>query len=100
MTNVIVINGCDFSPDGWFGYAWRVCCDAHDLAYSVGGDSIMRLAADLELGRCIGLIDGTITGVAYMCVVASLGWLFYRYDWLRGKNIVETVQGWFRHAKL
>ncbi len=42
-------DGCSLWPDGnYYG-----CCVEHDRAYHAGGTRAQRLAADLELRRCV-----------------------------------------------
>ena len=46
-------DGCSDSPD----FFYRICCDAHDIAYRTGkdefGDTITRSEADKRLFRCM-----------------------------------------------
>ena len=48
-------DGCSAFPDGTFeqNHLWLTCCTAHDYAYWKGGTYDQRMAADLELKRCV-----------------------------------------------
>lgn len=88
----LYINGCD----GWFDslgpWNWRHCCDAHDIAYSTGGEAILRLAADANLVSCVNQVL-TPMGFVMGAGVFAFGWLFYRYKKLGNRNIWDIITG-------
>lgn len=67
---------CTFWPDRIGPADWSQCCKAHDLAYAGSGD---RLAADLDLARCV--LDQTgwhVLPLVMLAGVVAFGWLFRR----------------------
>lgn len=84
------INGCDSFPDGIGSLTWKVCCDAHDVAYTAGGDLWYRLSADWALATCV---NGVLFPIGYVMLlgVALFGWLFFRFTGLAGRNITEII---------
>lgn len=82
------INGCD----NWWDGTWKYCCDAHDIAYTQGGDLLSRLAADFNLGACVWN-ESPVNGVLMCLGTAAFGGLFYRFNWkwLDGRNIWECI---------
>lgn len=84
------INGCDAWFNGIGNFSWKFCCDLHDIAYTSGGDSIMRLAADLKLVECVNSVAGPM-GIIMGIGVLSCGWLFFRYTKLGGRNLWEVI---------
>lgn len=59
---------------GWFDGTWRICCDAHDLDYSLGVD---KLQADWALFQCVAPHD-PISAFLMLLGVTLFGWIFYR----------------------
>lgn len=53
-----ISDGCSLFPEGTPAQQelWLDCCTAHDLAYWRGGTEEERLAADLELQRCVAAV--------------------------------------------
>lgn len=68
------MNHCTLWPDRLGSLDWSACCRAHDLAYDAG---VNRLAADLELARCVAGVSPFMAAVMF-AGVAAFGWLFYR----------------------
>lgn len=71
-------NGCDFWPDGLGNLDWRICCDAHDLAYGIGGNAWERLQADWALAVCVNEIAPGM-GFVMLAGVVGAGWLFWTW---------------------
>lgn len=74
-------NHCTLFPDRAMGRDWSHCCQAHDLAYSLGVPT--RPEADLQLARCVA----DATGWGWL---ASLMWagvvLFGGLFWRRARK--------------
>lgn len=88
------INGCDSFPDGIGSLSWRACCDAHDVAYTMGGDWLARVVADGALGWCVATSSWWTlpVGATMAAGVLVFGWAFYRYRGLGGANISEIMK--------
>lgn len=65
---------CTLWPGRIGALDWSACCAAHDIAYEAG---LPRLAADLDLARCVAAVSPAMAGVM-LAGVAAFGWLFYR----------------------
>lgn len=96
--NTQFINGCDDWLDGWFGHSWKLCCDAHDIAYTKGGDLFQKLQADWDLAVCVFKISPT-NGILMFIGVLIFGTLFYRFDSLKGDNLAERLINVFKRKK-
>lgn len=88
------INGCDDWLDGWFGHSWKLCCDAHDIAYTKGGDLVQKILADVDLGVCVFKIS-PVNGILMFIGVSIFGGLFYRFNGLNGDNLSDRIARWF-----
>lgn len=97
----IVINGCDFFPDGIGKLSWKVCCDAHDIAYSIGGTLVDKLHADAALTKCVDTLSGMGVGGVMGLGVLAFGGLFFNFKSLGYKNVVTVIKERLsRNAKL
>lgn len=78
-------DGCSDFPDGTPSQQdlWRHCCTAHDRSYWLGGTRAERLAADLELRRCVaGVGEPTVAALMLAGVrVGGTPWLPTRFRW-------------------
>lgn len=77
-TNMPSGNGCDFWPDGLGSLDWRICCDAHDFAYGIGGNAWERLQTDWALAVCVNEIAPGM-GFVMLVGVVGAGWLFWTW---------------------
>ena len=96
MANNIIINGCDFFPDGIGKLSWKVCCDAHDIAYSLGGTIADKINADRALTYCVDTITGIGIGNIMGLGVLVFGGLFFNFKSLGNKNVVTVIKEKFR----
>lgn len=85
-------DGCSMFPDG--GY--RLCCEAHDLAYFSGGSWTARWRADKELYRCVARTKGfqhkIIAPVMWLGVrVGGLNFLPTPFRWGFGRKKVKII---------
>jgi len=73
------MDGCTFFPDGW----WRLCCDAHDLAYLLG--EISQVLADADLATCVAG-----TAIIFGPIIGGIMWLgirlFGRFAWRKHRK--------------
>ncbi|HEV7293111.1 MAG TPA: hypothetical protein VGN79_12400 [Devosia sp.] len=63
-------DGCTLFPDG----NWRHCCDAHDLAYTLGGDKVL---IDLELASCVAQTGNGLAALIMLLGLTAGGWLWW-----------------------
>jgi hypothetical protein len=59
----------------WFDGTWRHCCEAHDLAYSVGA---VTLQTHIDLGTCVVHAGGGLLMGIAMAVATAIWWAFRR----------------------
>jgi hypothetical protein len=99
-------DGCSSFPDGnplKNKTMWQHCCVAHDYAYWVGGKEELRVAADKELGHCVGgevskelgkaMEFGVVAGgiPAFFPLAMSYRWA-YGWDYVIGYEEMSEVQ--------
>ena len=80
-------NGCDFWPDGLY----KVCCDAHDIAYTNGGNILDKLVADWNLASCVLPYSNLLNTILMFIGVTVGGLLVYHWGNLKGKNLFEII---------
>lgn len=102
-TNVVsnpdqFVNGCDDYLDGWFNKSWKLCCDAHDVAYTKGGDLLQKIQADIDLGVCVFKIS-PVNGTIMLIGCSLFGGLFYRFKFLNGDNFSDRIVNAFKSKK-
>jgi len=71
-----VPNGRDWVPDRLFRWDWKACCDAHDIAYSVGGTDMDRWQAELDFAACLFKVSPALA-LFMVPVTFLLGYAYY-----------------------
>ena len=77
-------DGCSSWPDG----DYRDCCEAHDLAYFLGGTAKERRAADKRLYKCVRDKGHQVNAVVMLLGVrlAAVRWLPTPFRWGFGRK--------------
>ena len=71
-----VPNGCDWFPDGFWIWNWKHCCDAHDIAYTLGGTDWERFVAEANFFGCLSTVS-PLLAIVMVPVTFLLGYGFY-----------------------
>jgi len=83
-----MINGCTFYFDG----TWKSCCDAHDVAFTLGGNVVDMLHANWDLVNCVNQYS-TLNAIVIGIGVTVGGWLVFPWAKTKGKSIYEIITG-------
>lgn len=84
----MTINGCSLYFDG----TWKSCCDAHDIAFTIGGNLADLINANWSLITCVSQLDlmnGIIMGVG----VTLGGWFVWPWAKLKYKSFYSLITG-------
>lgn len=71
-----VPNGCDWFPDAFLWWSWGHCCDAHDVAYTLGGTDLDRFAAEAEFFGCLATVS-PLLALVMAPVTFLLGYAYF-----------------------
>jgi hypothetical protein len=72
-----VPNGCDWFPDRLWAWDWKHCCDAHDIAYTLGGADLDRFKAEMDFAGCLASVS-PLLALVMVPVTLLLGYAFFR----------------------
>jgi hypothetical protein len=85
----MVINGCDFWPDG----NWAQCCDVHDMQFSTPGGLTEFITANTDLAWCVIQYSGWLNGSLMFIGVMVGGFFLWPWKRLGGKSIFHIITG-------
>lgn len=61
-----VPNGCDHFPERFWVWDWKHCCDAHDIAYTIGGTDMDRWRIEADFFGCLAAVNPVIAVVVVL----------------------------------
>jgi len=71
-----VPNGCDWFPDQFWVWDWKACCDAHDIAYTLGGSDMDRWAVEWSFASCLFAVS-PVLAVVMVPFTFLLGYAYF-----------------------